>query len=91
MEKTSVVKKQHNETDLIIECIIDLLHEKEQIKLKNVRELALYFGFSHTAIYDMVKKNRITIKFFKQIKTNEITKHLSISDSYIVNNILLGL
>jgi predicted DNA-binding protein YlxM (UPF0122 family) len=91
MECTSVVKKQHNETDLIINFIIDELYEKKEIKDKNIRELATYFNFSHTAIYGMIKKNRITIKFFKQIKINEITKHINISDSYIINNILMGL
>ena len=78
-----------NDTELIINDLITTLKEESLLK-GGVRSLAKYFGISHTAIYNMIKNDRITIKFFKAIKTDEKLSLVVITDKYIVNNILMG-
>ena len=73
-----------NDTELLIKELITIS------KTNGVRSFASKIGISHTAIYNMIKNDRITIKFFKLIKTNENLKNVYISDDYIVNNILMG-
>lgn len=80
-----------NETELIMDLIIEVLLDSESIKSDSYREVASYFNLSHTAIYDMVKKDRITIKFFKLIKTDEQLKFINISENYLINHILMGI
>ena len=63
---------------------------KATLKIKGTRSFCKVVGVSHTAIYNMIKNDRITIKFFKTIKTNEKLKGVYISDDYIVNKILMG-
>lgn len=73
-----------NDTELLIKEL------ETTLNVSGVRSLAKRLGVSHTAIYNMIKKDRITIKFFKLIKTNEILKGVYITDDYIVNKILMG-
>ena len=79
-----------NETEQIIFYVIELLYNAKKIQKQNVKEMATYFGLSKTAIYNMISKDRITINFFKKIKTEIITKDIEFSDNYLINHILLG-
>jgi hypothetical protein len=80
-----------NETELILLLIGEILHDEKLINKISIHLIANYFNLSHTAIYKMMKNDRITIKFFKLIKTDELLKHINISDDYIINKILMGL
>lgn len=79
-----------NETEHIIFYIIDLLYNAKKIQKQSVKEMATYFGLSKTAIYNMISKDRITIKFFKKIKMEQTTKDIEFNDNYLINHILLG-
>lgn len=79
-----------NETEHIIFYIIELLYNARKIPKDNVKEMATYFGLSKTAIYNMISKDRITIKFFKKIKMEQTTKDIEFNDNYLINHILLG-
>ena len=79
-----------NETEQIIFYVIELLYNAKKIQKQNVKEMATYFNLSKTAIYNMISKDRITINFFKKIKTEIITKDIEFSDNYLINHILLG-
>lgn len=80
-----------SETILIMETVASILLDEELIRSNSIRDVAMYFNLSHTALYKMIKQDRISIKFYKLIKVDEKLKHINISESYIINNILMGL
>lgn len=80
-----------NDTELLLNEIMKTLKDLEYIQKSSIRHLAKYFEISHQNLYNFIKDDRISIKFFKAIKKDKHLKHIYISDIYIIDRILMGL